>query len=110
MNRYCQIRADEVSDLLRLLVERVAVRGASADLYVVGGVAMTLQFGRPTATPDIDPVLNPRDEVLAAAAGEESIAFSAPHDRVRGVLLLEAEDTLRTAAADPVVWPLPRRP
>lgn len=68
MSGYRQIGAEEVSDLLRLLVDRVAERGAAADLYLVGGVAMMLQLGRPAMTPDIDTVLNPRAEVLAAAA------------------------------------------
>lgn len=36
MSAYRQIRADEVSDLLRRLIERVEARGASADLYIVG--------------------------------------------------------------------------
>lgn len=198
MSGYRQIRADEVSWLLRLLIERIESKGASADLYIVGGVAMTLQLGRPEMTPDIDTLLNPRAEVLTAASelaaelgfdpdwvnsrafafatfdseadiealvldfpghrvrvasprfllvmkfaasrakdrddvtaliqftgvrtaeelveitidvlGEDSVAFSAPHDRVRETLLLEAEDAFRTAAARPVSWVRPQLP
>lgn len=37
-------------------------------MYLVGGAALTIQLGRPHATPDFDVLLNPKDEILAVAS------------------------------------------
>jgi hypothetical protein len=67
MNEYRQIEASEISDLLEDLLRRCTEHDISADVYLIGGAALTIQLGRPHATPDFDVLLNPKDEILAVA-------------------------------------------
>ncbi len=64
---YRQIEAAEVGGLLDELLRRCIERGVSADLYLVGGAALTIQLGRPRTTPDFDTLLNPKTEIVAVA-------------------------------------------
>jgi len=64
---YRQIEAAEVSGLLSELLERCSRSGISADIYIVGGAALTMQLGRPRMTPDFDVLLNPKAEIIAVA-------------------------------------------
>jgi len=58
-------------DILRALErlsEILQARGVKADLYVVGGAAMTLAFKARPSTRDVDAVFKRRNEVFKAAA------------------------------------------
>ena len=53
---------------LERLSEILEARGVKADLYVVGGAAMTLAFRARPSTRDVDAVFKRRNEVFKAAA------------------------------------------
>jgi hypothetical protein len=53
---------------LERLSEILQARGVKADLYVVGGAAMTLAFKARPSTRDVDAVFKRRNEVFKAAA------------------------------------------
>lgn len=60
-------RADLLSLLLEL-ADELAVRGASATVFVVGGAAMSIAFDARRSTHDIDAAFEPSREVREAAA------------------------------------------
>lgn len=62
-----ELSRDEIVDLLTELGRRLAVRGIHADLYLVGGAAMALQFNARAATRDVDAVFRPPAEVAEVA-------------------------------------------
>ncbi|MGH8881532.1 MAG: DUF6036 family nucleotidyltransferase [Stackebrandtia sp.] len=62
------MRRDEILGALTALGAELAERGLVADLYVVGGAAITLAYDERRATKDIDAVFVPKNEVYAAAA------------------------------------------
>lgn len=49
-----ELDAEAMRALLAELDERLRERGVAASVYVVGGAAMALAYGRDGATPDID--------------------------------------------------------
>lgn len=59
--------ADDVEHLLRDLAERLRERGVDGWLYVVGGAAMALAYGRDRLTRDVDGVFEPSAVVREAA-------------------------------------------
>lgn len=59
---------DRIRDLLIELGRRLDERGIEARLFVVGGAAMALAYGRDRVTRDIDAVFVPKTEVYAEAA------------------------------------------
>ena len=62
-----ELSRDEIVELLTELGRRLAMRGVHADLYVVGGAAMALQFHARDATRDVDAVFRPPVEVAEVA-------------------------------------------
>ncbi len=59
--------ADQISNLLRDLVRRLAQQGVSGGIRVVGGSAIALMNPQRRATHDIDAVLAPVEPIMAAA-------------------------------------------
>jgi len=62
--------------LLAELDERLRARKVAASVYVVGGAAMALAYGRDTVTPDIDAIASHR-----AAAGVGPAPTRVPRSR-----------------------------
>ena len=58
---------DGVIQAFTLLAERLHRRGVVADVYIVGGAAMTLAYDSRRTTRDIDAVFEPHGVVLEAA-------------------------------------------
>ena len=58
----------DILGALERLSEILHARGVKADLYVVGGAAMTLAFKARPSTRDVDAVFKRRNEVFKAAA------------------------------------------
>ncbi|MGP3968098.1 hypothetical protein [Streptomyces sp. 6N223] len=57
----------EIEQALRMLGERLARRGVTAEVYVFGGAAMALAYDSRRATRDIDAVFVPHGVVLEEA-------------------------------------------
>lgn len=70
---FLELDADAMRSLLAELDERLKRRGVAASVYVVGGAAMALAYGRAGVTPDIDAVTSHR------AVEEEARAMAAEH-------------------------------
>lgn len=69
-----ELDARRMRSLLAELHERLKVRDVKASIYLVGGAAMTLEYGRDGLTPDIDAVVSHQAvieeaQVLAAHHG-----------------------------------------
>lgn len=62
------LSAEEITDFLTVLLDRLAARGVTVTGYIVGGVAVAIQLGRDERTPDIDGFFRPQTEVFAEAA------------------------------------------
>lgn len=56
-----------IQDAFRRLGERLARQGVVADIYVIGGAAMTLAYDARRSTRDIDAVFQPHGAVLEEA-------------------------------------------
>ena len=67
VNRKLLSRKDILKALERLS-EILEARGVKADLYVIGGAAMTLAFKARPSTRDVDAVFKRKNEVFKAAA------------------------------------------
>lgn len=79
-----QIRA-----LLTELGADLHVRGIRAELFVVGGAAMSLAYNTRRATQDIDAVFEPKTEIVAAAervAARHGLPDNWLNDAVKGFL------------------------
>jgi len=78
---------ERIEELLRALDRALARRGATADVYLVGGAAIALSFDAARTTRDLDAVFAPTSEVRAAAA-EVAEEFTLPegwlNDAVKG--------------------------
>lgn len=57
-----------IEQLLRALDQVLARKGATADIYLVGGAAMALGFDAERSTRDVDAVFAPTSVVREAAA------------------------------------------
>jgi hypothetical protein len=68
-----ELDADATRALLAELDERLRERGVAASVYVVGGAAMALAYGRDGVTPDIDGLASHR------AVAEEARAMADKH-------------------------------
>ena len=83
-----ELDAAAMRTLLAELDERLRERGVAASVYVVGGAAMALAYGRDGVTPDIDALTSHR------AVAEEARAMADDHGltaREREVLALLIE-------------------
>lgn len=70
----------QMTALLNELGDRLEARGIAASLYLVGGAAMTLAYGRDGLTPDIDAVTS------HAAVLEEATSMAQDHGLPEGWL------------------------
>lgn len=80
---------DQIEHLLRELNAELGTRGATGELYLVGGAVMCLAFGAREATRDVDGAFRPAEVVLAAAeavAKREGIEKDWLNDAVKGFL------------------------
>lgn len=68
-----ELDAEAMRALLTELDERLRERGVAASVYVVGGAAMALAYGRDCVTPDIDALASHR------AVAEEARAMADDH-------------------------------
>jgi len=68
-----ELDAEKMRELLAQLDERLKARGVKASVYVVGGAAMALEYGRAELTPDIDAIVSHK------AVFEESRILAAEH-------------------------------
>lgn len=68
-----ELDAEWMRSLLAELHERLKERGVKASIYLVGGAAMTLEYGRDALTPDIDAVISHK------AVVEEARVLAANH-------------------------------
>lgn len=59
--------SEQISELLRELARRLEEDGVSADIYLVGGAAMALEYNSRRTTQDIDAVHVPVQRVALAA-------------------------------------------
>lgn len=79
-----------IEALLRDVGERLESRGVQGRLFVVGGAAMALAYGRRRVTRDVDAVFEPTD-VVHAAAREVAVARGLDpdwlNDGVKGLLV-----------------------
>lgn len=81
---------DTIEELLRELGDRLAARGVEGRLFVVGGAAMALAYGRRRTTRDVDAVFEPKDVIYEAAgqiAAERGLAADWLNDGVKGFLI-----------------------
>jgi hypothetical protein len=80
---------DEIVAALTALAAELQRRGASADMYVVGGAAIALAFDERRATRDIDAVFEPKSVVYEAASSVAEQRGLSPgwlNDAVKGFL------------------------
>jgi len=87
---------DAIEGLLRELGERLAERGVQGRLFVVGGAAMALAYGRRRTTRDVDAVFHPKEviyEVARQIARERGLAHDWLNDGVKGFLVGDDPDS-----------------
>ncbi|WP_241831431.1 DUF6036 family nucleotidyltransferase [Parafrankia soli] len=80
---------ESITSLLQELNEELGRRGAKADLFLVGGAALTLVYDATRSTRDLDAVFLPTDVVRAAAsalAERHALAADWLNDAVKGFL------------------------
>ncbi len=89
-------RAEIVAALTDLAAE-LQLRGASADMYVVGGAAIALAYDERRATRDIDAVFEPKNVVYdaaAAVAAARDLPAGWLNDAVKGFLAGDDPDAV----------------
>jgi Nucleotidyltransferase of unknown function (DUF6036) len=92
---------DEIIAALTDLAAELQRRGATADMYVVGGAAIALAFDERRATHDIDAVFEPKNvvyEAAAAVAQERRLPAGWLNDAVKG--FLAGDDPAATPVLD----------
>ena len=80
---------DRIDHLLRALDAELGTRGATGELYLVGGAVMCLAFGTREATRDVDGAFRPTEVVRSAAeavARREGVDADWLNDAVKGFL------------------------
>lgn len=81
---------DEIVEALTALAAELTRRGTSAEMYVVGGAAITLAFDERRSTRDVDAVFEPKATVYEAAATvaeQLGLPIGWLNDAVKGFLL-----------------------
>lgn len=71
-----ELDANAMRDLLTELDTRLRARGVAASVYVVGGAAMALAYGREHLTPDVDALASHRAVIEEARAIAEERGLS----------------------------------
>jgi hypothetical protein len=92
---------DEIIAALTELAAELQRRGASADMYVVGGAAIALAFDERRPTRDIDAVFEPKNivyEAAATVAEERGLPPGWLNDAVKG--FLAGDDPAATPVLD----------
>lgn len=90
----------QILELLAELGAHLQARGATVEIYVVGGTAMVLAYDRERLTRDIDAVWEEDaalGEAVAAIASEHSLPRDWLNDRVRPMLPRVLDDQKREA-------------
>jgi predicted nucleotidyltransferase len=80
---------DEIVDALTALAAELERRGASAEMYVVGGAAIALAYDERRATRDVDAIFEPKGvvyEAAAAVAQQRGLPAGWLNDAVKGFL------------------------
>lgn len=80
---------EEIVAALTALAAELQRRGVSADMYVVGGAAISLAFDERRATRDIDAIFEPKTlvyEAAATVAEERGLPSGWLNDAVKGFL------------------------
>lgn len=78
-----------ISRLLREVSDELASNGVKGRMFVVGGAAIALAFGRDRTTQDVDAVFEPKEAIYAAArkvGARHGIPGDWLNDGVRGFL------------------------
>ncbi|MEW1947780.1 DUF6036 family nucleotidyltransferase [Pseudarthrobacter sp902506025] len=65
--RRASLESDDIRELLIELSHRLQARGAAADIYLVGGAAIAVEFDSRRSTTDIDAVYKPEQTVQEIA-------------------------------------------
>lgn len=81
--------AGEIRALLNDLGEELVLRGARAELFLVGGAAIAFTYNTRRSTRDVDAVFEPKETVRAAAAAvadRRGISRDWLNDAVKGYL------------------------
>ena len=81
--------AEQIRELLVELGRRLDARGVEARLFLVGGAAMALAYGRQRVTRDLDAVVEPKREIYdeaARMAQERGLREGWLNDGVKGLL------------------------
>lgn len=84
-----ELDAPTINRLLGALSSRLAERGESAQLFVVGGAAMALAYDRARSTRDLDAAFEPSPvvrEVAAAIAAENGLEEDWLNDAAKGFM------------------------
>lgn len=84
-----ELDAPTINRLLGALSARLAERGESAQLFVVGGAAMALAYDRARSTRDLDAAFEPSPvvrEVAAAIAAENGLEEDWLNDAAKGFM------------------------
>lgn len=94
---------DDIRALLDDLSNELAARGARADLFLVGGAAITVAYDEARATRDLDAVFLPTTvvrEAAAAVAERRGLAVDWLNDAVKGFLPGSDPDARRFYESD----------
>ncbi len=87
--REALLGAEQIRELLVELGRRLDARGLEARLFLVGGAAMALAYGRQRVTRDLDAVFEPKREIYdeaARMAQERGLPEDWLNDGVKGLL------------------------
>ena len=83
-----ELNRESIVALLTELGARLHARGLTANVYLVGGAAILLAYGRETMTRDIDAIFEPKsvvyDEARAMAAENDALGNDWLNDAVKG--------------------------
>jgi hypothetical protein len=109
------LEADDIRDALRELARRLASAGVPAEIRVVGGAALAIEYFDRPATRDVDCLLSPADHIKAVAAevarvrgwppdwlNDKVVMFQSHHDSEGDwkTVLVEGAVTVRVASAE----------
>lgn len=82
-----KMNRDEILELLDCLNRKLKIKNLTAELFILGGSALTLCYNRNRATKDIDALLVPKTELyplIAEIAEEKGLADDWLNDSVKG--------------------------